>query len=136
MYMCPIMWPRNWCSRKTAYKKLCCSSGICQMYTTLFCQQWLMYARNISYLILDIPMISQRYPKDIPKISHRYPKDIPKISQIYLKDISKICQRYPKDIPGISQRYPKDIPNISPRYLVTSIALILFKRLGVTLVTV
>ena len=51
------------------------------------------------------------------------------------KDIPKISQIYPKDISKISLRYPKDIPKISPRYLVTSIALILFKRLRVTLVT-
>ena len=52
--MCPEMCPRKWCGRKTAWKKLCCSSGICQMYTTLFCKQWPMYAQNISYLILSL----------------------------------------------------------------------------------
>jgi len=56
------------------------------------------------------------------------------MSQIYLEDIPKISQRYPKDVPKISPRYPKDIPKVSPRYLVTSIALILFKQLRVTLV--
>ena len=29
----------TWCGRKTACQKLCCSSGICQMYTTAFCQK-------------------------------------------------------------------------------------------------
>ena len=51
--MCPEMCPRKWCGRKTAWKKLCCSSGICQMYSILFCKQWPMYARNISCLVLS-----------------------------------------------------------------------------------
>ena len=58
----------------------------------------------------------------------------------YLKDIPKISQRCPKDITKIFQRYPKDITKISPMDQwtnghSTSIALILFKRLRVTLVT-
>ena len=51
--MCPEMCPRKWCGRKTAWKKLCCSRGICQMYSILFCKQWPMYARNISCLVLS-----------------------------------------------------------------------------------
>ena len=45
-------------------------------------------------------------------------------------------QRYPQDNPKISQRYPKDIPMDQwTNGHLTSIALILFKRLRVTLVT-
>ena len=51
--MCPEMCPRKWCGRKTAWKKLCCSSGICQMYSILFCKQCPMYARNISCPVLS-----------------------------------------------------------------------------------
>ena len=46
--------PQSWCTRKTACKKLCCSSGIyiCQMYTNLVCQKLPEYTQNKSYIIL------------------------------------------------------------------------------------
>ena len=69
--MCPIMCPRTWCGRKTALQKLCCSSGICQMYATLFCKQWPMYAQNISHLILSylVGILSQpAWPPSSPNV--------------------------------------------------------------------
>ena len=105
----------------------------------------------------DILKISQRYPQDILKISPRYPKDTPKISQ----DTPKISPRYPQWTNGSMEYWnigtlkhlnigKLDYWNIGTlehwiietlqhstfnQHLVRSIALIRFKRLGMTLVT-
>ena len=72
---------------------------------------------------------SERNPKE-----PRYPTTIPKTLK-FLTKIQKKSSKYPQNIPKIPSKYPQNISKMSPRYLVTSIALILFKQLRVTLVT-